>query len=100
MLNRDFTKSNKDYIKKNRIPLIAVSLFLIIGLVMALVFGFNGNFELKGYNEFGITVGTMDKKDRSDVVDETKKIINSYNGSYESYSIVGEGANTEIIITQ
>lgn len=98
MLNRDFTRSNIDYIKKNRIPLIAVSLFLIIGLVMALVFGFNGNFELKGYNEFGVTVGTMDKKGRKDVVDEAKKIINSYDGSYESFSIVGEGANTEIII--
>ncbi len=97
MLNRDFSKTNFEYIKKNRIPLISVALFLILGLVIALIFGFNGNFELKGYNEFGVTIGTMTKAERNDVIDDVKKIINAENGDYDAYSIVGEGSNTEII---
>ncbi len=97
MINRDFSKSNTEYIKKNKIPLISVAIFLIVGLVMALVFGFNGNFELKGYNEFGVTIGTISKAERNDVIDDVKKIINAENGEYDSYSIVGEGSNTEII---
>ena len=54
---RDFTKSNKDYISKNKLPLMCVTLFLILGIVLFAIFGLNGNFELNGYNEFTIKAG-------------------------------------------
>ena len=44
MLKRDFTKSNKDYFLKNKILLICVAAFLLIGILVASIFGMNGNF--------------------------------------------------------
>ncbi|MBR1987629.1 MAG: hypothetical protein IKA36_01185 [Clostridia bacterium] len=98
MLNKDFSKSNLDYINKNRFKLLGVTLFLILGLIIALIFGFNGNFEMKGYNEFNVTVGTMEKSDRKDALKDIEKIVNSYDASYDSYSIIGDGGSTEVVI--
>lgn len=98
MLNRDFSKSSLEYMNKNKFKLIGITLFLILGLIMALVFGFNGNFEMKGYNEFSVTIGTMNKEDRNDAIEDIAEVVNSYKGSYDSYSIVGEGGNTELVI--
>ncbi len=58
MLNRDFTKPNKDYFKANLIPLICVAVFLFVGILIAGICGMNGNFETKGYNEFSIVIGS------------------------------------------
>ena len=62
MLKRDFTKSNKEYFKQNRIALISIALFLVLGIVIFAIFGMNGNFEIKGYNEFSITVGEKQRR--------------------------------------
>ena len=94
---RDFTKSNKEYLFKNRTGIICVSVFLIIGIIVLSLFGMNGNFEVKGYTEFSIKAGA-DASKYAEVVETTADIVNSYNANYDGYSIFGEGENTEIII--
>ena len=64
MLNRDFTKSNKNYFSKNKIWLISLITFLVVGILVAVIFGMNTNFELKGHYEF--TVNVTEKADASD----------------------------------
>lgn len=95
---RDFTKPNKDYLFKNRIGIICVSVFLIIGIIILSIFGMNGNFEFKGYNEFSIKAGA-DTTKYSEIVNTAKEIVNSYDANYTGYSIFGEGENAEIVIT-
>ena len=46
MLKRDFTKSNKNYFAKNKFILISIAVFLLVGILIASIFGFNQNFEL------------------------------------------------------
>ena len=98
MLNKDFTKSNKEYFKSNRNILIAIGVFLLVGIIIFAIFGMNGNFELKGYNEFSITVNESyeDKfvKYRGDV----GEIINSYDGHFDTMSIYGEGDDTKYVV--
>ena len=56
MLNRDFTKTNSNYFKKNVVAVSIFSAFLVLGLLVIAIFGFNGNFEMKGYYEFSVNV--------------------------------------------
>ena len=94
---RDFTKSNKDYIYKNRIGLICVSVFLLIGIIVFAVFGMNGNFEINGYTEFSISAGA-DTSNYATVYNTAQEVVNKYDAKYDGYLIYGEGENTEIII--
>ena len=96
MFNRDFTKSNKDYFNKNKIWLISLVAFLVIGLVVSLVFGMNTNFELKGHYEF--TVNVTESAKLSDCSKEIEKIVNSNGANFDSVSIMGEGDATEIVV--
>lgn len=97
MLNRDFTKSNKEYIAKNKIPLIILVAVLVVGIIVMAVFGLRGNFEMTGYNEFAVTVGT-DTSKYNDYVSKISNSVNEFGGEYESYSIFDEGDDTKIII--
>ena len=94
---RDFTKSNKEYIKKNKFILLGVTLFLIVGIIIWSIFGLNTNFEMSNHNEFSIKAGA-DKSVYSEVAQEAKEAINSLGGNYQGYQIFGEGDNTEIVI--
>lgn len=96
MLNRDFTKSNKEYFKKNKIWLISLTVFLVLGLLVAVIFGMNTNFEMKGYYEFSVSV--VEKSDLSDCSNEIKKIVNSYGADFDCVQIMGEGDTTEIVV--
>ena len=98
MLRRDFSKSNKEYFKQNRIALISVAVFLIIGIVIFAVFGMNGNFEIKGYNEFSITVGQKQTANFGDDQQQISKIINSFDGKFDNLSIYGEGDDTKYVV--
>ena len=98
MLRRDFTKSNKEYFKKNRVALISISLFLIIGILMFALLGMNGNFEVKGYNEFSVTVSEETTSNYSIHKNEISSIIDSYNGKFDTVLIYGEGDNTKYVI--
>lgn len=96
MLKRDFTKSNKEYFAKNKIALISVGVFLLIGILIASIFGFNQNFELNGYYEFSINVTA--ETDVDDCTKTIKEIVNEYGANYDSLSVFDEGDNTELVI--
>lgn len=87
---RDFTKPNKDYIYKNRVGIICVSVFLIIGIIILSLFGMNGNFEVNGYTEFSISAGE-DASKYPELIDSVREVVNSYKADYDGYSVYGEG---------
>lgn len=98
MLKRDFTKSNKEYFKTNKITLIALIVFLVAGMLVFAIFGMNGNFEVNGYTEFRVTVGESATKEFSDHQQDIGKIINSFEGKFDNVSISGEGDDTQYIV--
>lgn len=98
MLRRDFTKSNKEYLKKNRVVLISIAVFLVLGIIMFSIFGMNGNFEIKGYNEFTVTVGEKATEHFGTHQQEIGKIINSFDGKFDNVSIYGEGDETKYVV--
>ena len=98
MLKRDFTKSNKEYFKQNRILLITIGIFLLVGVLIFSIFGFNGNFEVGGYNEFSVSITEETTKDYSSHKTKINSIINSYDGKCDNVLVSGEGDNTKYII--
>lgn len=96
MLKRDFTKSNKEYFAKNKITLISIALFLIVGVLIAAIFGFNQNFELKGYYEFSINVTT--EADINECTDVIKDVVNEFGADFDEVSVFDEGDNTQLIV--
>ena len=98
MLNRDFTKSNKDYFNKNRNVLIAIAIFLVIGILMFAFLGMNGNFEVGGYNEFSVTVNEKTTEDYTEHRNAVGNIIDSYGGKFDTVLIYGEGDDTKYVV--
>ncbi len=95
MLKRDFSASNKEYFKKNKFVLIGVALFVLLGIIIMSVFGFNGNFEFTGYYEIEVNVG---HGSTSGFASKIGDIIDSYGGDYEGYQVSSRGDNTTIIV--
>lgn len=98
MLNRDFKKSNKEYFKSNLRPLIAVAVFLLLGVLVFSIFGMNGNFEIAGYNQFTISVNETLAEKYSTHQREIGNIVNSYGGQFDTMTIYGEGDNTQYVV--
>ena len=98
MLRRDFTKSNKEYFKKNRNILITLGLFLLVGILMFAILGMNGNFEVKGYNEFSVSITETTTKKFSTHKSEISSIINSYDGKFDTLLIYSEGDDTKYLV--
>lgn len=97
MLNRDFTKSNKEYLNKNKFVLIAVGVFLLVGVIMAIALGFNTNFELRGYNEF--TINVTEKQTANNANIETiRGVVNAHGGKCDIVSIAGVGDNSQYVV--
>ena len=96
MLKRDFTKSNKEYFSKNKITLISTAIFLIVGILIAAIFGFNQNFELKGYYEFSVNVTAQANiNECTDVIEE---VVNEFGADFDLVSVFDEGDNTELVV--
>ena len=98
MLNRDFTKSNKYYFNKNKIVLIVLAAFLAVGIIVAAVFGMNGNFEFKGYNEFSVKVAYENSKEYNTYINKITNIVNTNGGKLDAVSYFDEGDNTKIVV--
>ena len=98
MLNRDFTKSNKEYFKANKNIIIAVLAFLLIGILVFAIFGMNGNFEVAGYKEFSVTINETIADNYSTHQREIGEIVNSYGGKFDSVQIYGEGDDTKYVV--
>lgn len=97
MLNRDFTKSNKEYIKKNRVPLCVFVTFLIVGILVMSIFGLRGNFEMVGYNEFSVTVGS-EASEYKEYIETIESVLKSEKVNYDTVSIFGDGDDTQIVV--
>lgn len=98
MLNRDFTKSNKDYFSKNKVTLISIFVFLLIGLIFALSLGFNGNFEMKGYNEFTVSITESQLNNYKNYEKDIQKAVNNKNGNFSTISVFDQGDNTKLVV--
>ena len=96
--NRDFSKSNKAFFNKNKFAILLLCLVLLAGLVCGLIFGFNGNFEFKGYNEFNISVGNLESKTVAKWKDSSTSIVNKFGGDVDKVSIEGEGDSAKLVI--
>ena len=98
MLRRDFNKSNKEYFLKNKNILISIAAFLIIGILLFAIIGMNGNFEIKGYNEFQVTVNEDIADNYSKYKNRIISIVNSYNGKFDNVLVSGEGDDTKFVV--
>lgn len=96
MLNRDFSKSNKNYFVKNRILITVIIGIILIGMLVAGFFGMNGNFEFTGYSEFSFTVGSDAKV--SSYNTGVKNIIENNGGKFDTLSLSGVGDDAAIIV--
>ncbi len=98
MLKRDFTKSNKEYFKKNWIVLVCVAVFLLIGILVLSFAGMKGNFEFVGYNEFSVTVSETDSDNFSSYSKEIENIVNLYGGDCDNVAISLNGDSSKLIV--
>lgn len=99
MINRDFSRSGKDYIKQNKIILIVLAIIFVAGIIMMSVLGFNGNADIKGYTTFSINMEETLKSDK--LSDYEKKVnaelVDSGCGLY-SIQIAGEADSAKLIV--
>lgn len=100
MINRDFTKSGKQYVKQNKFVLIALAVILTLGIVMLCVFGgFKGGADVSGCNTFSIQMGSSYKADK---LDDYNKIINENLADADaellSVQLTGEGDATTLVV--
>ena len=100
MVNRDFSKSGKQYIKQNKFVLIALAVILALGAIMLCVFGgFKGGSDVSGYNTFSIKMGTEYNADK--LTKYTEEInINLVENKAEllSVQLTGEGDSTTLVV--
>jgi len=92
MLNRDFTKSKREYLKKNRALLIVLAVFLVVGIVVTAILGFNATPDFTGGHVVDIHL-TEDISNKE--LDKYEQKINSVlaenNLSLYSVQLKGEG---------
>ena len=99
MINRDFTKSNKQYLLKNKFVLILISAILVLGIVMLCAFGFKGGPDVSGYNTFSIKMGTTYKADKlDDYTDDINTNLSEQGAELYSVQVTGEGSATTLIV--
>lgn len=98
MLKRDFTKTNKHYFAQHKIPLIVVASLLVLALIIGAIFGMNGNFEFKGYNEFKIQITETQAKEYSKNSNSVSTVVNSYGAHCDTISVFDEGDNTLLVV--
>ena len=99
MINRDFSKSGKEYIKQNKVVLIALAVIIALGVIMLAVFGFNGGNDVKGYNTFSITMGENYNVGKlGDYTDEIKYALADHKADLQSVQVTGEGDYTTLVV--
>ena len=99
MINRDFTRSGKEYIKKNKIVLIALAAIIAVGIVMICAFGFKSGADINGYNTFSINIGTEYKSDNlGDYTQDINTNLSAYDAELQSVQLTGEGDGTTLVV--
>ena len=98
MLNRNFTKSNKEYFNKNKIALIVLLAVLVVGIIVVSCFGFKTNFETGSHTEFTVAIHTEDSKTIRNYSKDIEAIVKKQGGEFDTISIFGEGDNTKLVV--
>lgn len=99
MLNRDFSKSKREYIKNNKALLIVLSLFIIVGIIVSSIFGFNTNPDFTGGYVVDVNIGTEISDAKLDKYEnKINTLLNENKLSLYSVQIKGEGQNTTLEI--
>lgn len=99
MINRDFSRSGKQYIKQNRIVLITLAVIALVALVIGCVFGFNGGTDIKGYNTFSVTLGSDYKANKmTEYTDTINSKLAENDAKLQSVQLTGEGDSTTIVV--
>ena len=100
MINRDFTKSGKQYIKQNKVVLIVLAVIFVASIVMLCVFGgFKGGAEVSGYKTFSINMGTEYNADKmGDYHQDISENLAEHKAELLSVQLTGEGDSTTLIV--
>lgn len=99
MINRDFSKSGKEYIKKNKFVLIALGVIIALGIIMLSVFGFNGGADVDGYNTFSVKIGSSYQADKmGDYTENINTNLATYDADLISVQLTGEGDTTTLVV--
>lgn len=99
MLNRNFSESKKTYIAKNKWTLIGIGVILLIGILVASIFGFNRNPDYVGCNVVNVNVGTTVSESKlDDYNSKLEKVFASNDLNLYSVQLKGEGAETTLEI--
>lgn len=99
MLNRDFSESKKTYLAKNKWTLIGIGVVLLIGILVASIFGFNRNPDYVGCNMVNVNVGeTVSDSKFDDYNSKLNTIFASSDLNLYSVQLKGEGAETTLEI--
>lgn len=99
MLNRDFSKSKKIYLAKNKWTLIGIGVVLLIGILIAGIFGFNRNPDYVGCNMVNVNIGeTVSDSDFDDYNSKLNTVFASNDLNLYSVQLKGEGAETTLEI--
>lgn len=95
MLNRDFSRSKREYIAKNKAILIVLALFLLVGVVVSAIFGFNTNPDFTGGHVVDIKLTQeISDKELDKYEDKINSILAENNLTLHSVQLKGVGDNT------
>lgn len=99
MLNRDFTKSSREYVKKNWLVLACVGVIILMGIIMMCAMGFNAGADLKGYNTFSVKVGSQYQENKSSAyIKNIKNTLVEFDSELYSVQLAGEGDSTRLVV--
>lgn len=99
MLNRDFTKPSREYVKKNWIVLACLGAVILMGIIMMCVLGFNAGPDLNGYNTFLVKVGSAYQQSKSSAyVENIKNNLTEVDCELYSVQLAGEGDNARLVV--
>lgn len=99
MLNRDFTKPGREYVKKNWIVLVATAIIVVMGIIMMCAVGFNAGADLSGYNTFSVKIGSQYDKDKSSAyIRNIKENLAEFDSELYSVQLAGEGDNARLVV--
>ena len=100
MINRDFTKPGKQYIKQNKFVLIALAAVILAGVIMLCVFGgFKGGSDVSGYNTFSVKIGSEYKADKlANYTENINMNLAENKAELLSVQLTGEGDSTTLIV--
>lgn len=97
MLNRDFSKTKVEYLKKNKIALIIIGCFLLAGILFLSICGMNTSPDFSGCKKFEILVGSeVSNKDLDDYSNKINSALNNNNCELYTLTFKGEGDNSTL----